>query len=98
MATASRLPAYPMAESASAIPRTPPAQCSGSLRTNGMHFSAAHARESLTGSADSMLTGQGTMTPCSHWHLIRRLREQPLALTEGRLAYVSHFTSIWLAG
>jgi len=59
-----------------------------------MHFSAAHARESLTGSANSMLTGQGTMTPCSHWPLIRRLREKPLAFTEGLFAYVPYFASI----
>ena len=63
-----------------------------------MHFSAAHARESLTGSADSMLTGHGTMTPCSRWPLIRRLREKPLALIERLFAFAPYFTLIWLAG
>ena len=63
-----------------------------------MHFSAAHARESLTGSAYSMLTGHGTMAPCSRWPLIRRLREKPLALIERLFAFALYFTLIWLAG
>src|SRR5215472_4030414 len=54
-----------MAGSVSAIRKTPPAQCSGSLRVNGMHFSAAHETENSTSSASNVMIRQALYRPAS---------------------------------
>src|SRR5262249_27203733 len=91
-ATASRWPACPMAGSVCAIPRTPPVPCSGSLRVNGKHFSAAHERENSIGSADSVQIGQVLCRPAYARQLLEPTGKAPPHSREGLLTYLLDFT------
>src|SRR5215475_3227948 len=90
--TASRWPACPMAGSASAIPRIPPARYSGSPRVSGAHLSAAHETENSISSVGSAQIGLALSRPASISHLSKGPREKPLWVRrEGLLAYVPNF-------
>src|SRR5262249_43655966 len=80
-----------MAGSVSAIPRTPPVRCSGSLRVNGKHFSAAHERENSIGSADSVQIGQVLCRPAYASQLLEPTGKAPPHSREGLLTYLLDF-------